>query len=60
MEIAAIIAIVNGVVAGAPDAIRAFNALKDMLDGGKTTITAAELETLRQNAKTEHERTQQS
>jgi len=58
MPIAAIIAIVQGVVAGAPDAIRAFNALKEMLEGGKTTITAEELETLRQSAKTEHDKTQ--
>lgn len=60
MPIAAIIAIVQGVVAGAPDAIRAFNALKEMLSGGKTTITADELETLRQDAKSEHEKTQNS
>lgn len=58
MPIAAIIAIVQGVMAGAPDAIRAFNSLKEMLDGGKTTITAEELEQLRQNAKTEHDKTQ--
>lgn len=58
MPIAAIIALIQGVIAGAPDAIRAFNALKDMLSGGKTTITAQELETLRQNAKTEHDKTQ--
>jgi hypothetical protein len=58
MPIAAIIAIVQGVVAGAPDAIRAFNALKDMIAGGKETITADELEALRKTAASEHAKTQ--
>lgn len=61
MGVAAIIGLITGVVAGLPQDIAAFNALKAMLDKDpNATITPDELEKLRQDALTEHQKTQES
>lgn len=58
MPIAAIIALVEGVAAGIPSDIAAFNSLKALLAGGQTVISSAELEALRQEAAQAHQDTQ--
>ncbi len=59
MPVAAIIALISGVIAGVPSDIAAFNALKDLFDKNpNATVTGPELETLRQTAKAEHDKTQ--
>lgn len=58
MPIAAIIALVEGVLGNIPADIAAFNALKELLAGGKTTVTKEELQQLRSEAAAAHAATQ--
>lgn len=56
--LAILIPLIDGIIAGIPSDIAAFNAIKDDFAKGKTTITAAELQTYRDAAKAAHDATQ--
>lgn len=58
MELEVLIPLIEGLLAGIPSDISAFNAIKAAFDGGKSTITTAELQTYRDDARAAHEATQ--
>jgi len=61
MPVAAILALVNGVIAGAPEAIAAFNQLKAMVDKDPAaTVTKEQLQASLADARTAHEAVQNS
>jgi hypothetical protein len=59
MELAVLVPLIQGIIAGVPADIAVFNQIKALFDKNpRATITPAELEAMRQTAKTEHEKTQ--
>lgn len=59
IALASLVPLITGIIAGVPEDVAAFNAIKDMFDKNPhATITPADLEGLRQTALTEHQKTQ--
>lgn len=58
MPLAVLIPLIEGLLAGIPSDISAFNAIKAAFEGGKSTITAAELQGYRDQAVADHAATQ--